>query len=68
MINVIGLKERPPCEMCYKNQGLVVYGNKLICGHCAVKMDKLNQKFKEKFVKLKDKFLYEELIKDDKEM
>ena len=64
MINPIGLQERPKCEMpnC-ENQGLVMYGNKLVCGHCAVKLDELNQKFKEKFNKLKDKFLYEELKK-----
>lgn len=64
MINPIGLTERPPCEMCKKNQGLVMYGNKLVCGYCAVKLDELNQRFKEKFVKLKDRFLLQELNKE----
>ena len=65
MINPIGLTERPPCEMCKEHPGLVFYQNKLICGICACKMDKLNQKFKEKFNKLRDKFILQELNKDD---
>lgn len=65
MINPIGLKERPLCEMCKQHPGLVFYQNKLICGRCAVKMDELNQKFKEKFNKLKDKFILQELNKQE---
>jgi hypothetical protein len=59
------IKERPNCQVCNNEPALIMYGTKLVCGHCAVKLDKVNQEFQEKFNRLKDDFIMGELKKYD---
>lgn len=44
--------ERPPCYICGK-PGYLVYNMQVVCGNCAVKLNKAKQKEDQKFM---DKF------------
>ena len=69
MFNPSTIKEKPLCEMCGIEKVLVLYGWRLVCGRCAIKLDEINNKFLQKLDELRDKFISTELKKeDDKEM
>lgn len=57
------IKERPNCQVCNNEPALIMYGTRLVCGRCAVKLDEANQTFQEKFNRLKDEFIMQELNK-----